>query len=240
MAQPKECALLAQKRLQDLLGFKMSIHETEAEAKARKDAEAKAKVEAEAKAEQEAPQSAEAPKAKTCDGWIKLLSMLPQKSKANPSACGSASKSGGGGGGGVLASLRGGWNPFDGPPPKNNGKKQQEKPLPSPEKAAPKKKKQTVDKSTDESLAPVSPASRAMNLPTMLGRTDVFKKRKRDDMVPAMKPVQLVLGRDGVTDAVLAKKMERSQNYTVRQNRSGIFLDCVEAWRAAPASVSSR
>ena len=236
MAQSEEEeAALAQKQLHSLLGFKMSIYETEAKAKARKEAEAAAEAKVKAEEAHEVPQGVEKPKERACDGWIKLLSMLPQKSKkAKASTSGSVSESSstksGAESGGVLASLRGGWNPFDGPPPKSNGEKPKEKP--------PKKKKQTVDKSTDESLAAVSPVSRSMNLPTMLGRTDVFKKRKRDDLIPEMKPVQLVIGKDGVTDARLAKKMERSQDYTVRKNRSDIFMECVDAWRAAPASVS--
>lgn len=79
--------------------------------------------------------------------------------------------------------------------------------------------------------------SRASALPTKLGRDDVFRKRKREGIV-AMTRVAIVVGRDGVADARLAKKMERSQDYAVRQNRPGIFLECVNAWRASSSSSS--
>ena len=111
------------------------------------------------------------------------------------------------------------------------GKKKQEQP---PKDAAQKKQKQkqTVDKSTDASLAPVSRMSRATSLPTKLGRDDVFRKRnKRNRDGINMVAVRIVVGRNGVSDSKMAKKMERSQEYAVRENRSGIFLACVDAWR---------
>ena len=243
MAQPTDEGERAHSQLAGIwgvMGLKLKRYTTPAEEEAQAQAQAAAEVAAEAEAVAEAEAAArgaaEAPitKGQVCAEFVRLLSQLRPKSKQAevPTSGGAAGSSGSSGssGSGALAALKRGWDPFEGALPEGFGKnKKQEQ---SPKDAAQKKKqkqKQTVDKSTDASLAPVSRMSRATSLPTKLGRDDVFRKRNRDGI--SMVAVKIVLGKNGVSDYKMAKSMERSQEYAVRENRSGIFLACVDAWR---------
>ena len=230
-------AVRAQEHLQNILGFKMRIYQTEA---AKAEAEAAAKAEAEAAAAAKASEPTEpAEPAKPAEppssgeDFKKLLSMLATPSETAKDGGGGSSSSHSACGSAALQALRQGWDPFaELPKPLDVLEHDKNERL----KKKPKKRGPEFSHlamAADEGLAPVSPASLVVSsLPVRLGRNDVFDKREKKGRVLDKTQVSIVVGHNDVHNHELAEKMRRSQEFADRDKRTSIFVKCMRQWSA--------